>query len=164
MEYAFEKLGPRHRDGVLRVFNYYILNSTAAYREERIGDEHYRELLNTAATYPAFAIVDSGGEVVGFCRLKPHSPLPTFSETAELTYFLDPRHTGKGLGTAALSRLESAARSLGVRVLLASISSENEVSLSFHRARGFVEYGRFPEIIKKFGRRFAIVWMGKVIE
>lgn len=161
MDYAFEPLSEKHCAGVMAVFNHYVANSTAAYREQPVGDEHFQNFLEIAKTHPAYALVDDGGAVVGFCMIKPHSPLPTFSETAELTYFLAPRATGKGLGSAALERLEADARARGIRTLLASISSENEESLGFHRKRGFVECGRFPNIIKKFGRRFSIVWMYK---
>lgn len=161
MDYAFEPLTDKHRSGVMAIFNHYILNSTAAYREQPVGDDHFLNFLEVAKTFPAYAIVDGDGAVIGFCMIKQHSPVPTFAETAELMYFLDQRSVGKGIGSAALERLEADARGRGIRTLLASISSENEASLGFHRKKGFAECGRFPNIIKKFGRRFSIVWMSK---
>jgi phosphinothricin acetyltransferase len=161
MEYSFVRLGPQHRDGVLSIFNHYIRTSTFAYREECVADDYYGNFLEAVERYPGYAIEDGLGGVAGFCLLKAHKELSTFSEVAEIMYFLGPAHTGKGLGTTALAKLEADARPLGIRKILASISSENEASLGFHRARGFTEYGRFPDIGKKFGRRFGVVWMGK---
>ena len=37
------------------------------------------------------------GKLVGFALLRPHSPLPVFSQTAEITCFIAPEHTGKGM-------------------------------------------------------------------
>lgn len=70
---------------------------------------------------------------------------------------------GKGIGKEALSMLEVAAAELGIKKILASISSENSVSLSFHGSNGFVECGRFSRVGKKLGRYFDIVWMSKEI-
>lgn len=163
MTCTFEKLGPEHRDGVIGIFNHYIRTGTAAFREEVVGEDYYLKFLEVAAAHSGYAIRDERGRVAGFCLLKPHKPLSTFAETAELMYFLGPEHTGKGIGAQALQRLEDEARKSGIKNLLASISSENSGSIEFHRQHGFVEYGRLKDIGKKFGRTFSVVWMGKAI-
>lgn len=79
-------------------------------------------------------------------------------------YFIDKTHTRNGIGTRALNKLEGDARQLGIKTLLASISSENPQSLSFHRKNGFKECGRFEKIIKKRGKQFDIIWVQKWID
>jgi phosphinothricin acetyltransferase len=160
--YVFESPNPVHRDAVIAILNHYIEETTAAYREEAVGPEFFPLLLEDSAAYPAYAIVaEPGREVVGFCMLEPLMPISTFSEVAEVTYFLRPDRTGRGIGSLALERLEADAVARGVRRLVANLSSENDGSLAFHLARGFREYGRLRGAGKKFGRSFDLVYLEK---
>jgi L-amino acid N-acyltransferase YncA len=164
MEYFFEKLNPEHQDGVIGIFNYYVEETTAAFREKAVEKEHIIKILEVTKRHPGYAIKDKGDRIIGFCMLKPHIPISTFSEVAELMYFLDREYTGRGIGSLALKKLEDEGRKIGIIKLLAGISSENENSIRFHRKHGFVEYGRFKNIGKKFGRYYSVVWMGTEIE
>lgn len=76
-------------------------------------------------------------------------------------YFIKDQFTGKGLGKLALEKLEEGAKASGIKYILASISSENLYSISFHMKNGFQECGRFGKIITKNGKQFDIVWMQK---
>lgn len=53
------------------------------------------------------------------------------------------------------------AKKIGINKILASICSENDNSIKFHKKNGFIEYGVLHNIGKKFGRYFSVVWMGK---
>ncbi|MEJ1730175.1 GNAT family N-acetyltransferase, partial [Escherichia coli] len=75
-----------------------------------------------------------------------------------------PQHTGKGLGTKALKRLEEDALKVGIKTILANISSMNSRSIDFHKKNGFVECGRFQKIITKMGTPFDIIWMQKTLK
>ena len=99
------------------------------------------------------------GIVLGFGLLRPHNPMPAFRRTTEITCFVAPEHTRKGLGGQILDRLLAEARGMGITVILASISSLNPESLAFHRKLGFQECGRFVGVERKMGRDFDEVWM-----
>ncbi len=93
--------------------------------------------------------------------LRAYNPFAVFRETAEISYFINNNFIGKGLGKIALTKLETEAKKLGIKTILASITSENIQSIEFHKRNGFIECGRFPEIGKKFGKTFDIIWMSK---
>jgi len=50
---------------------------------------------------------------------------------------------------------------LGIKNILASITSENKQSIAFHKRNGFSQCGQFPQIGKKFNTPFDIIWMIK---
>jgi phosphinothricin acetyltransferase len=161
--YAFERLSEAHRVGVVDIFNHYVRTSTAAYRGEAVGYEFFERFTADADAYPAYAILDASGAVVGFCTLEPFMPIPTFFGTAEVMYFIHKDHTGKGIGTLALRRLEDDARLMGITRLVADISSDNVGSVRFHEGRGFKEYGRLDDVGRKLGVSFGVVYMQKML-
>ena len=148
---------------IIDIFNHYVENSFAAYPEGRAPYEFFDLLLNLSEGYPFLVARDCGGNVLGFALLRPHNPMPVFSRTAEVTCFIAPEHTGKGMGKALQERLLHEAGEKGIDNVLASISSLNPASLAFHKKRGFQECGRMLKTGRKWGRDFDVVWMQKMI-
>lgn len=164
MKVNFELLNEKHKKEVLWIFNYYIQTSTCAYRDELVDDSFFNNFLDAVENYCGFAVVDKdSSNVIGFGLLEPYVALSTFSETAELMYFIHPDYTGKGIGSILLKKLEENAKKIGIKKLIADISTENIESIEFHKKNGFVEQGRLQNIAKKFGRYFGIVIMVKDI-
>jgi len=163
MEYDFFPISLEDRESVIDIFNYYIENSFAAYPEKRVPYEFFDLFVQSVAGYPSAIIKDKNKTVLGFGMLRPHSPIPTLAETAEITYFIRPEYTGRGIGSLMLDYLLSRAREKGLHCILASISSLNEGSIHFHLRNGFSECGRFRKSGKKHGKSFDIVWMQKLL-
>jgi phosphinothricin acetyltransferase len=113
--------------------------------------------------FPTGTIKDQNGKIVGFGMLRSHNPMATFSQTAEVTYFIHPDHTGKGLGKMLLDSLEKGALEKGITNILANISSNNPNSIKFHEKNGFIKCGRFRKVGKKKGKEFDTVWMQKTL-
>ncbi|MBN2734392.1 MAG: N-acetyltransferase [Methanomicrobiaceae archaeon] len=161
--FTYQKISESDRKGVTDIFNYYIENSFAAYPEGKVPYEFFDNFLAIAAKYPSVSVRDDKGEAAGFGMLRPHSPFPSFSHTADITYFIRPDSTGKGIGKKILEILENDGRKLGISVILAGISSKNPGSINFHSKNGFTKCGVFPDIGKKHGEFFSEVWMYKKI-
>ncbi|HYH01343.1 MAG TPA: GNAT family N-acetyltransferase [Terriglobales bacterium] len=162
-DYRLVPMTEEHRQAVMDIFNYYVENSFAAYPDTKLEYRFFDHLLNMCRGYSALVVTTSTGEVAGFALLHPYHPAPTFKRTAELSYFLAPAHTRKGIGKLVLERLVADARLLGIGHLLASVSSRNEESLAFHRNNGFSECGRFHQVGHKFERDFDVVWFERKI-
>lgn len=146
------------KNGVIDIFNHYIEHTYAAYPDKKVPYEFYGMLMQLARGYPFYvAVADSN--VIGYGLLRPHVPMSTFQRSAELTCFLSPGQTGKGIGTAILGRLISDAKGMGIDTILASVSSENQSSIAFHLKHGFSECGRFRHVARKFDKEFDEVWL-----
>jgi L-amino acid N-acyltransferase YncA len=164
MDLRFDSMTIKHASAVMKIFNYYIENSLAAYPESPLPEAAFAIFLEKAKGYPAYVITDTGtDQVAGFCLLHAYSPFAAFKQSAEVTYFLAPEAVRRGIGTMVLERLESDARKMQIKHLLANISSENQPSLAFHRKHGFTECGCLHQIGRKQGRTFDVVWMEKTI-
>lgn len=164
MEYNLVPLSSSDRKEIIDIFNYYVENSFAAYPERKVPYEFFDLFLQATAGYPTAVVKDENKTVLGFGMLRPYSPIPTLSRTAEISYFVRPEYTGKGLGSFMLEYLLSSAKEKGLNCVLSSISSLNEGSIRFHNRQGFFECGRFRKVGKKQGKFFDIVWMQKLLE
>ncbi len=163
MTIRFEALSEKHRRPVIDIFNYYVENSTAAYRAEPVDYGFYDNFLEDAKDYPGYAMIDQDDTVVGFCTLEAFMPIKTFSAAAEATYFIHTAYTGKGIGKKALDRLEEDAGRMGIGKIVVNVSDDNDRSIGFHRRNGFTEYGRLGRVGLKLGKSFGIVYMEKTL-
>jgi L-amino acid N-acyltransferase YncA len=163
MNYSLEPMSPDHRKPVIDIYNHYIEKSWAAYPDEPVDYAIFDRFLDMTTGYPSLVVRTDSGEIVGFAFLRSFLPAATFSRTAEITYFILPEHTHRGLGERILERFEAEASKAGVDNLIASVSSRNRFSLEFHGKHGFVECGRLKNVGRKFGEDFDVVWMQKTI-
>lgn len=163
MDFTIEPVSKEDGKAIINIFNHYVENSFAAYPEDRLPYEFFSSLMNMSEGYPFLVSRDGERNVLGFAMLRPHSPMSVFSRTAEITCFIAPEHTEKGIGKAMHERLLHEAEEKGITSILASISSLNSASLAFHKKRGFQECGRMLKIGRKWGQDFDVVWMQKMI-
>jgi len=145
------------------IFNHYVENTFAAYPENKLPYAAFDMFLQMSQGFPAGSIKDQDGKTIGFGMLRAHNQIPTFSHTAEVTCFIHPDHTGKGIGKMMLDYLETGAREKGITNILANISSLNPGSIRFHQRNGFMECGRFEKVGKKKGQVFDTIWMQKML-
>ncbi len=165
MKIRFDRMAEGDREAVIDLFNHYVENSFAAYPEQKVPYGLFDRFLKMTEGYPAYTARDeeSGGRFVGFAFLRPYHPVPSFMRAAEISYFIEPGYTGRGIGSALLNRILTEARNKGVDTVLANVSSLNGASLRFHDRHGFTECGRFLRVARKKGRDLDAVWMQLIL-
>ena len=163
MDATLTPLTAEDADAAMAIFNHYVEHTFAAYPEQALPTAFFQNVLDMAQGYPTVAARDEGGTLVGFALLRPFNPIPTFARTAEITLFLKPDWTGKGLGTRMLETLVSGAREQGITSILASVSSRNEGSIAFHGRNGFQQVGCFTSVGIKKGEPFDVVWLQRIL-
>ena len=161
--YVFSTISAEDCKEIVDIFNYYIEHSYAAYPEQRVSVDFCAMMMAQCSRYPSVTIKTQDGKIVGFGFLHAHNPRPAFSRTAEITYFIRPEMTGKGIGSQMLALLETSAKKCNISVILANISSKNTGSIRFHQKNGFIECGRFRNVGEKKNELFDTVWMQKEI-
>jgi phosphinothricin acetyltransferase len=161
-DYQIVPLSERHCQGVMEIFNYYITESHAAFPDKPVPEVFFNRFLEMSKGYPALAVM-TDDFVVGFSFLRPYHWAETFGRTAEITYFLRPEHTRRGLGAALLESLCQQAGQQGIEVIVASLSSRNLASLAFHLKNGFEICGTLKRVGRKLGQDFDVVLMQKQI-
>jgi L-amino acid N-acyltransferase YncA len=148
---------------ILAIYNHYILNSTATFHSEKLSEKDLGEFLFIShPKYPSFLITDKG-ETIGYCFLTQYKKRQAYDRSAELSIYLKPGYTGTGIGLAALSHLEAAAKKSGIHVLVGTICGDNQASIRLMEKAGFSQCAHLKNIGEKFGKVLDVVMYEKEI-
>ena len=148
---------------LLPVYNYYVRTSTATFHTEEIDETTFRGLLFPGyPRYDSWAVVVEG-KAVGYVILARYKPREAYDGTAEVTIYLDPAFSAKGLGSAALTFVEARAREREFHNLLAIICGENTASIRLFEKHGYKQCAHYHEVGRKFGRWLDVVSYEKLL-
>lgn len=161
--YTIRDFEDRDTAAVIDIFNHYIENGFAAYAETPVAYGAIDAFREMTAGYPFLVVESNHGEICGFSFLRPFHRTNVFCRASEITYFIGPEHTRKGLGKKLLDAVTAQAKKRAIDSILASISSLNTPSIAFHLKNGFFQCGCFQAIGRKFQRDFDMIWMQKKI-
>ena len=99
---------------------------------------------------PVF-VATSGGALIGFTYLSTYRGRRGYQYTRENTIMVDTPHQRAGIGRLLLARVIEAGRALGLRSIVAWITSTNTGSIELHRQFGYTVIGEEIETGRKFG-------------
>ena len=147
------------------VYNHYVATTTATFQTEPVSPAEWAadSTGGDPDRHGAWAVEDSGA-FAGYVLVQPFKSRCAYRDTAEVTVYLAPDRTGRGLGAAALAHAEEHARQAGLHALLAVVCAENAASLRAFERAGYERCGLLREVGTKFGRRLDVVYLEKVLE
>ena len=122
----------------------------AALITERLGAQH------------SF-LVAVDAEIVGFATYGQFRGGIGYAHTMEHTIILNPESRGRGIGRMLMNALEDNARRSRVHSMIGGVSGANSPAVAFHKAIGYNEIARLPEVGFKFGRWLDLVLMQKIL-
>lgn len=86
------------------------------------------------------------GRILGYAYGSPFSPREAYSWTAEVSVYLAPDATGRGLGRTLYEALFARLAGRGFRRLQAGLALPNDASLALHHAVGFEDVGTYRRV------------------
>ena len=149
----------RDLPALLRIYNEAIETGVATW-DERPWTMAEREawFAEHGASTPVL-VAEADGEVVGFAYLSMMSAKSGWRFTRENTVYVDAAVRGQGVGKQLLVALLERGRAIGVRLVVASITSTNEASLALHGRLGFEVVGTLKNAGFKFGEWLDTTYM-----
>ncbi len=161
--YHFREMDERYLDEVLKIYSHYVLNTTATFHDRRPTRAFMRKLVFfDRERYRTFVICD-GEEICGYVFIAQHKPREAYDGTAEVSVYLRPALTGRGIGSLALRHIEEFARKQKLHVLVATITGENENSIRLFAKNGYEKCAHYKEVGQKFGRLLDVVAYQKIM-
>jgi phosphinothricin acetyltransferase len=147
------------------IYNYYVRNSPATFdlypfsvaERQEWFDHYHRDGPHR------LLVACSGADILGYATSSQFRVKPAYDTSVETTVYCDPTATGRGVGTALYTALFKQLASDDVHRAFAGIVPPNDASIALHKRFGFTEIGIFPEVGRKFGRYWDVLWLWRPI-
>ncbi|MGC3946560.1 MAG: GNAT family N-acetyltransferase [Chryseolinea sp.] len=163
MEIQLVPVRDEHLEAIRAIYQYYVDHSTATFHTGQVTTNDLREkILINHPRYKSF-VVQVGDKIQGYCYLSQYNKRQAYDRTAELSIYLSHDFTGRGVGKEVLRRLEDTAKSVGIVVLIAMISGDNDHSIRSFSSAGYVKCAELRQVGEKFGRLIDVVFYQKIL-
>jgi phosphinothricin acetyltransferase len=104
-------------------------------------------------------LVVGDDDVLGFATSSPYKDRAAYETSVELSVYLDPDATGRGLGAQLYGTLIPLIEHEDLHRAYGGIALPNPASVALHERLGFREVARYTEQGRKFGRYWDVVWL-----
>lgn len=150
---------------IIEIYNQAIDDGycTADTEHISIASRHDWLQLHTLETYPIY-VITMQDEVVGWSSLSPfRHGRKALARTIEISYYLDQKHRGIGLGKTLMEQTIEAARQLGHQHLFAILLEINTISINLLEKFGFEKWGLMPDVADFGAKRSGLMIYGRKI-
>lgn len=96
-------------------------------------------------------VIENDNRLIGWAALTPVSSRCVYAGVAEVSVYVDPEQSGKGIGLLLLNELVKQSEAEGIWTLQAGIFPENKASIRIHEKAGFRILGIREKIGKQNG-------------
>jgi len=163
MNLTFKAINEKDLNYIKSIYDYYILNTFYTFHTLRIS---HKELKNTIEinhpTYKSY-IIQLDNKNIGYCYISAFKKRQAYNRSAEITIYLEPDFTGKGIGKHILVFLEKEAKKSNIKVLVGVITANNNSSIKLFEHCGYKKCAHYKNIGEKFGQVLDVVAYQKEI-
>jgi L-amino acid N-acyltransferase YncA len=161
------KIRPARMDdigSITEIYNDAILHTTATFDTEPKSLEDQKVwFLDHTSSFPVL-VAELEGQVIGWASLSRWSNKKAYSQTVELSIYIDKPQRGKEFGRKLMEEIIKEGRKAGIHTILSRIAEGNEVSLHLHKVLGFELVGVMKEVGRKFDRLLDVHLMQRVFK
>ncbi len=112
--------------------------------------------------YP-YLVCAEGDAVVGYAYAHRQMEREAYQWNAELSVYLDERHTSRGWGKSLYTALMGLLALQGIKTVYAGVTIPNEKSEGLHASMGFSRLGTYHRTGFKNGQWHDVAWFEKAI-
>jgi phosphinothricin acetyltransferase len=140
-------------EAVAAIYNHYVRETVITFEEVEVSAAAMADRMAAVQALPLpWLVAESGTRIVGYAYADRWRTRSAYRFSVESSVYLDPEHTGLGIGGRLYGALLPALGELGVHAVIAGITLPNAPSVALHERFGFVKVAHFAEVGRKFGR------------
>lgn len=149
---------------ITEIYNEAIRNTTATFDTQPKTVAEQSEWFEDHDAKHPLLVAEEAEQVVGWASLSRWSDRCAYSDTAEVSLYVEEGHRGKGIGKTLLKEIVKEGGKVGLHTIVARISEGNEASIDLFEAEGFEQTGIMREVGRKFGKLLDVNVMQKIYD
>ncbi|MBX9728418.1 MAG: GNAT family N-acetyltransferase [Sphingopyxis sp.] len=155
---------PGDAQAIAAIYAHHVLHGTATFdTEPRSGEETAARIAAITAAGLPFLVAEVAGGVAGYAYATRFRDRAAYAATCEDSIYIDPAHTGRGIGSALLAELVRRCEAAGYRQMIAVVGGGEPASIALHRRLGFTHAGTMRSVGRKFRRWLDTVYMQRAL-
>jgi phosphinothricin acetyltransferase len=157
---------PDDLPAVAAIYTHYTLRTTTTVNTEVRTPREWRERFdaNIAGGRHHLLVAEVAGTIAGFVETQRFRPKPAYDRSVELSVYVAPDRTGRGIGAALYDELFARLRGDDtMHRAFAIIALPNDASVAFHERQGFTYRGTLTEAGYKFGAYLDIAYYERTL-
>ncbi|MFA9464100.1 MAG: N-acetyltransferase family protein [Velocimicrobium sp.] len=140
---------------ILEIYNPYIETTSITFEYNKLSLAHFEERMRTIIQKFPFIVYERNGIIIGYAYASSFHPRAAYAWDCDCSIYMDLSYQGKGIGTILYKTLFLLMKEMGYFNIYALVTSQNPISLSFHKKLGFEIEGHHDKTGYKFGK-----WLG----
>ncbi len=138
---------------IARIYNHYIQTSVITFEEQTLSTaDMAQRIADVNALGLPWLVTEQDDVVSGYAYATRWKPRTAYRHSVEITVYMAPDYSGKGLGAALYAELFRLLRTRGVHAAVGGIALPNDASVALHEKVGMKKIGEFEQIGFKQGR------------
>jgi L-amino acid N-acyltransferase YncA len=138
---------------VADVYNHYVRETPVTFEEADVpASEMARRIREVGSASLPWLVAERDARIVGYAYAARWHARSAYRFSAEITVYVDFRHTGTGVGPRLYDQLFPMLHAQGIRAVMAGIALPNEPSVALHERFGLSKVAHFKEVGFKFDR------------
>jgi phosphinothricin acetyltransferase len=152
---------PADLPALVDLYNHYIATTAITFDIEPVTVAARKSWLShySAVGRHRLLVAYDGPVLLGYASTSPFAVKAAYETSVEVSVYLDPQHTGRGVGTALYEALFASVADEDIHRAYAGISLPNEASVALHQRFGFTDVGVYREVGRKLGRYWDVLRM-----
>lgn len=143
----------RDSHAIAAIYNHYIEKTVVTFEETPIeGAEIGARIAKVRSCNLPWLVAEEDGQVSGYAYASPWHPRAAYRRTAEVSVYLAPDATGRGLGSLLYQELFQTLRAKNVHVAIGGVTLPNPASEALHQKFGMQKVAHYREVGRKFGQ------------
>ena len=140
-------------DAIVAIYNHYVAQTIITFEEEPVSASDMRQRITDvqSASLP-WLVAERDETVVGYAYATKWRPRKAYRFSTEVTVYLVPNLSGRGIGSILYANLLTALRQRNVRAAMGGIALPNQASIALHEKCGFKKVAHFEQVGFKFNR------------
>lgn len=138
---------------IAEIYNHYVEHTVVTFEETLVSAADFAARIASVhvSGFP-WLVAEEAGRVLGYAYATKWKERSAYRFSAEVTVYLAPTATGRGIGKLLYGALFPLLDARGLHALMGGITLPNEASVALHEKFGMRKVAHFDEVGFKFGR------------
>jgi phosphinothricin acetyltransferase len=146
------------------IYNYYVHNTIVTFEEEPVTAAEMLSRITEMQLNHLWLVYEWQGVVVGYAYAGKWKARSAYKHSVEVSVYLAPDVTGKGIGKRLYTTLLAELKPLGIHAVIGGIALPNDASVRLHETLGFKKVAHFREVGRKFDKWVDVAYWELILD